>query len=622
MPRQLTIYGLFRRVAFAVCLGAWLLLIAWQKAQAQAQDPESFLPDAIIQPGNKPGYILVVFKATQELRIYNHDGQGNVWLEKVLPCSTGMLQGDKLIRGDKKTPEGYYLFRQKLLPAELPDIYGILAFPMDYPNFWDKSIGRGGDGIWTHGVNKPLVDYDSNGCIELLNHDLAALEPYIKLYETPILVYETPNFLAVDELKKQAEEISAFVESWRAAWVSKNHNEYANKYDKEFFNSEGLSYQGWMDRKRRIAQGYKNIEITLTDIRIFRHRNVIMVGFTQNYNGDNRFKSVGTKRLYLNETDSGYLIAGEEYGSLPGPQPEKWLTAEERNVALTTPPLAVAQLSEPLASAAAGALLPSEPIEVASAQTIPPQNIDEDQAAADETARAALEVRSLGLRPSANAPQFDDQNQSQEQEVMQGQPNNPAEIIAPAEINEPNEPIMVADLEPQKSSQQTDLVKDVQPVLEAQSSSESADGAVALLSAEEPQIALASFEDDPAPQEAQASVPSAQQAQDLIAGWLAAWSNRDQEKYFAYYAPDFYFPDLNLHLQSFKRYRGKFMSQAASIKVEAHDLKITVSGSKAKVTFEQSYKSDRTSDMGLKTLELVAVNGQWKISSETFKALP
>jgi murein L,D-transpeptidase YafK len=624
------------------------MLAIFSSVPADAQDPETFLPDSILYPGNKPGYIFVVFKATQEMRIYRHDGEGDVWLEKVLPCSTGMLQGDKLIRGDKKTPEGYYIFRQKLLPSELPDIYGILAYPMDYPNFWDKNIGRGGDGIWTHGINKPLVDYDSNGCIELFNHDIAALEPYIKLYETPILVYDSPNFLSVDELKQQAEQITDFVQSWLTAWANKDLEQYAKKYDKNFYNSENRSYQGWMDHKRRLAQSYKQIKVTLTDLKIFRHRDVIVVSFTQNYNGDNRFKSIGSKRLYLSKTDSGYLISGEEYNNLPGLQPEKWLTAEQREQAFTTPPLAVAQISEPLASASAGALLPSKPAELAQNQVSPTSGVDEDaQAAADETARASLESLSIGRnqqnppQPEQNLagqdsalarPSSDDSSASSDDSLEANvaslnssdaslEAADPSLETSDVSLNTSDPSLNSGDAaSPADSGQEKNQPQSSQPT----QTTEPDQGTEATM-LENP-VALASF-DDPLPSvdsdsNSNSNAPTEKDALDLLSGWISAWSQKDQEKYFSYYSPNFYFAGLKLHLNSFKRYRGNLMSKTSSIKVEALSPQVAITGSKAKVTFEQIYQSDQTSDRGIKTLELTAVDGLWKIDSETFKALP
>jgi murein L,D-transpeptidase YafK len=553
---------------------------------------------------------LVVDKANQELLIYRHDGRGGVRLEKIVPCSTGMVQGDKLVRGDKKTPEGYYIFRQKLLPDELPDIYGVLAYPMDYPNFWDVRLGRGGDGIWTHGVNKPLTDYDSNGCIELRNHDIAALEDQIKLYDTPVLVYENLVFRSSEELKKEGNELIAFVESWRKAWSDKDLESYEAKYAEEFYNSDGRTRSGWMENKRRLAANYRRIDVQLEDVRIYRHRDVVAVSFVQKYRGDDRFTTDGLKRLYAKKIDGRWLIVGEEFDRLPGPQPEKWLTAEQKRLALTTPPLTAAQVAEPVAVASAGVIMPQNPSLAAEVAVRPVRTnlADDDQAAADETARATIESLSAGARSAAPPPA--------------GVESEPPAATSAAELASAG-PAVDAETPAAESTSAGLAVEAKTPA--AESASPAAASAETAPETVETAAAGASSSADvgetPAP-EALAEDLGEEGARRLLAGWLAAWSNRDEESYFAYYAPGFRFADKDMGLKAFKSYRGRLMRQASSIQVSADEVDIEVDGLQAKVVFVQSYRSDRVSDRGRKTLALKAVDGAWRITSEIFADLP
>jgi murein L,D-transpeptidase YafK len=621
-----------------------------------AQETDTFLPDALIYPGQQNGLIMVVDKAEQRLFIYRHDGKGNIWLDKIVPCSTGMIQGDKLIRGDKKTPEGYYIFRQKLLSNELPDIYGILAYPMDYPNFWDRKIGRGGDGIWTHGINKTLVDYDSSGCIEMLNHDIAALENEIKLHDTPILVYDQVTFTPKEDLKKEAEDITNFIERWRRSWSEKNLTEYATYYDAAFFNTDELSYKGWMDRKARVAAGYQKIEISISDLRIFRHRDTVIASFAQDYKGDSRFKSYGYKRLYLKGDLGNWRIVAEEYGPMPSKPPEKWLTAEEKNLALTTPPLAMALLSEPVATATAGAIVPSDQVQMGDAKMAKTQT--EAQAAADEEARAALEQRTSqrsGNQPTVVSSAVMSNNREELNVVADETLSEPLRVSASAGSLE--EPVASAEPEPatavpvpaaaepepaiaepvpaavETASQVTETqvaLTDSKAQTEANTSTDQASSSEAT---NEPVTTYTSPEEiaqaEPEPPAEtdggsgqEVSGLTAEAALTLLKGWLSAWSAKNEEAYFSYYAPDFLFKDLNLHLNSFKRYRSRRFEEAGNITIEASDIQVTISGNEAKITFLQLYQSDRHRDQGVKTLELEARDGKWLIISESFQLRP
>jgi ketosteroid isomerase-like protein len=113
----------------------------------------------------------------------------------------------------------------------------------------------------------------------------------------------------------------------------------------------------------------------------------------------------------------------------------------------------------------------------------------------------------------------------------------------------------------------------------------------------------------------------AQAALAMLSGWAEAWSNRDAEAYFAHYAPGFYFPDRDLHLAAFKRYRGGHMARAAFVKVGVEEVEVVLRDGGAVVTFVQTYESDRASDRGRKTLELTIDDGRWKIATETFTPL-
>ncbi|MDR1165402.1 MAG: L,D-transpeptidase family protein [Deltaproteobacteria bacterium] len=649
-----------------------LLGAAWAPALAQE---EGLWPDAILDPGDEPGIILVVDKGRQELRIYRRDGRGGIVLEKVIPCSTGMVQGDKLIRGDKKTPSGYYVFNQKLLPRELPEIYGVLAYPMDYPNFWDRTIGRGGDGIWTHGINKPLVDYDSNGCVELFNHDIAALEERIGLYDTPILLYEELALASRESLAREARAVRAFVEKWRAAWAGKDLATYGSLYSANFANTEGLSFQAWMSHKANVAEGYREIEIELENVRVFRHRDVIVVSFRQRYRGDSRYESVGDKRLYLRPKGDSYEVVAEEFVGNPPVAEDKWLSPEQRYAALNDPPLAVASLSQPLVAASAGAIEPGSHV-LALASASGGLNADSTQ---DELDRADLEARARGLSPLAtatsrsSAPGQDDGPEPElgpgeilvaeagsfalshpEARTSSGAPAAP--IPPPSPTNPTVKGLLTAppgpedDPLPALPGPEAESPPEAPPVatpaaatpeaaaaLESSGESPGAPSGAPAPPGETGETLVASLEPaaadplpaavaDPAPEPGAPPRPASPvDRRAALLSWLEAWARsweaKDNEAFFAFYAEDFYFPDKNMFLPAFKKYKGRLLNNAKTIQVELVAPEISWEGEdRAVIAFRQIYESDNYRDEGVKTLFAREKDGQWKITAETFEA--
>ena len=323
----------FFRINIVIVLAA-ILSSSTAAAPAMANkgdghQPERSIPDALIEPGPGPGrYVLVVEKADQRLDLYEFR-KGNYYKLRSMPCSTGENTGDKEVEGDKKTPEGFYIFNKKSVESELAPIYGILAYPMDYPNFWDRHIGKQGSGIWLHGTNKKLKPLDSNGCVELKNIDILHLEDLVNLYDTPIVVYDHIKYKSIDEINAEAARIKAFVESWRTSWEKKDIRLYKSLYSPEFVSDDGKSYQAWLDHKEQLAEKYHRIKVDLSNLRIYRHQNVIVALFEQYYQGDD-FKSDGLKRLFIRETDDGYKIMAEAWAEFPSPGPVKMLSADVR----------------------------------------------------------------------------------------------------------------------------------------------------------------------------------------------------------------------------------------------------------------------------------------------------
>ena len=562
-----------------------LVLLTHWGGPAAAEDER--LPEAIIYTGDRPGHILVVDKAEQMLYLYSHDSNGRVALERVMACSTGKKLGDKLVEGDQKTPNGFYLLNQKLLPRELSPIYGTLAYPTDYPNFWDKSLKRGGYGIWIHGINKPLVNYDSNGCVELENADIARMEEILRLHDTPLITYENLALALASDLRREADEVRAFIEAWRRAWVDKDQQSYQAKYDPSFINSDRRTFSAWMTHKAGVARNYETISVEIKDLRVFRHRDVIVAIFEQDYRGDQRFTSIGQKRLYLKNTPEGLKIVGEEFGPKPQTETSKWLTAEQKRVALDTPPLVVAKNDN------AGGQLQPQPASAGSGITEAAATQSPDWGLEPETARVAAEAKAAAEDQVAAVAEA----AAIIKAAAEDQPVTPPAAPAPAVSGEPE-----AAVEYLYASLRTaDL-----------------DWPAAIASAPpraEPAPAMAAVPTRAAP------APSTEEFISLIENWGQAWSRQDTSAYFSFYHPDFYYRARNLDHDAFVEYRQALIENAGTIHLRLSDFEVRAEGETVRVAFRQDYRSDQMSDLGRKTLTLKKSGGDWKIIGESWKNL-
>ncbi|MEX2239178.1 MAG: L,D-transpeptidase family protein, partial [Burkholderiales bacterium] len=109
------------------------------------------LPRAILQlhPGQK--HALVVDSRHSRLYVFeNVDGRPHYLADYYV--SLGKRGVDKAREGDQKTPIGVYHVTANLPLQKLTDFYGAGAYPINYPNEWDRQRGRNGYGIWVHGT--------------------------------------------------------------------------------------------------------------------------------------------------------------------------------------------------------------------------------------------------------------------------------------------------------------------------------------------------------------------------------------------------------------------------------------------------------------------------------------
>ncbi len=111
-------------------------------------------------------YVLVVDKSRGELFVLE-ENKDNFKIVKRYKTSLGSKRGDKLIRGDLRTPEGLYSIVGVKEKRHLPAQYGPRAFVLNYPNKLDKKMGKTGDGIWIHGSGLGENTEATEGCVEV-----------------------------------------------------------------------------------------------------------------------------------------------------------------------------------------------------------------------------------------------------------------------------------------------------------------------------------------------------------------------------------------------------------------------------------------------------------------------
>ncbi len=304
---------------FCVALFIFFVVILFTKDLSALENEKSksyysLLPDTFIKLGDNNGFALIVEKSSQTLYVYDDKYRK----KSLFNVTTGKKSGDKMVSGDKKTPEGVYFFSDIMEEKDLLPEYGVMALTTNYPNLADRAVNKNGKGIWLHATNTPdrlLKPYDTRGCVVALNNDMLEIAKYVDLQSTPLIIVADIRYTTKDKLDSERKKILALLELWRKAWTGKDIDTYVSAYSKSFY-SRGMDIHAWKEYKMGLNDTYDEIVVKTSDIKIIKFDEYTVVSFLQNYRSD-LYEDSGLKRLYLVDEAGKWKIFGEEWVGLP-----------------------------------------------------------------------------------------------------------------------------------------------------------------------------------------------------------------------------------------------------------------------------------------------------------------
>lgn len=250
-------------------------------------------------------------------RLFYYRRDNGAWrLDSDWYTSSGRLTGQKKVEGDERTPLGVYTVQVPIPKAKLTDFYGAGAFPLDYPNAWDRIQGRKGHGIWIHG--SPTNTYSrppraSGGCVVLTNPDFEALGSKLEPGRTPVIVADGAVWVDPAVLERNRRELLEAVESWRKAWESRDVDRYLAWYGSSFRSGSGQSLSDWELQKRKVNSGKTWVTVKLASLSavvVPESQPVVQVDFQQDYRSNNLDNNM-KKRQYWKREDGHWRIVYE-----------------------------------------------------------------------------------------------------------------------------------------------------------------------------------------------------------------------------------------------------------------------------------------------------------------------
>jgi murein L,D-transpeptidase YafK len=280
---------------------------------AQRQRPaEGRLPRLMLQLNSQQKYALLVDSKHSRLYVFaNADGRPRLVADYYVTLGKNGME--KTREGDQKTPIGVYHVTANLPRQKLTDFYGAGAFPINYPNEWDRRKGRNGHGIWLHGTPSALYSRApraSDGCIVLANPDLLTLGAYLQVGLTPVIIADDVEWSDATAVEAERSSLAAALEQWRADWQSRDTERYLAHYSARF-NADDQDLAAWSAHKRTVNAGKKWVKVGLSRVSMFRYPregDFVVVNFDQDYRSSNLSKAMRKRQYWIKEAGGWKIL--------------------------------------------------------------------------------------------------------------------------------------------------------------------------------------------------------------------------------------------------------------------------------------------------------------------------
>lgn len=220
--------------------------------------------------------------------------------------SVGQSGIEKLLEGDKRTPVGVYYITSNLNAANLPDLYGVGALPINYPNALDLQRGKTGSGIWLHGTPKEQfvrAPRASDGCVVLSNPDLQSLLARVQIRTTPVVIAAQLHWVKPETLDPDRQQFQQALEAWRSVKSQGDLTQLKGFYS-ERFNNQGQKLADWWPRMEGEVRGNGVRELQLKDLSLLNWRDkddTMVVTFGEVAAGQSR--GVTKRQYWMRESD-------------------------------------------------------------------------------------------------------------------------------------------------------------------------------------------------------------------------------------------------------------------------------------------------------------------------------
>jgi len=278
--------------------------------------------------GNLPAYLLEMPDSVSDILIAD---AANATMHRFVRSGASIVQKDQRYMSiglngagkqrawDRKTPLGVYFITESLDTSRLHDKYGVAAYPLDYPNAWDRQQLRTGSGIWLHGVDHKYPDrppLDTDGCLALPNEEILQLADVLEPLVTPVIVAREVVWATPDELENMRLEFRLVLDIWKNSLARGDLKTYLSLYADDF-QYLGMNKGKWSSYRLGVFEARPLDGVTIDDVMLLadpEEPNLYLSRFTQVLRTSSGPVTT-TKRLYWRRQDGRrWEIVSEDSG--------------------------------------------------------------------------------------------------------------------------------------------------------------------------------------------------------------------------------------------------------------------------------------------------------------------
>lgn len=263
--------------------------------------------------------VVLVDKSLKRLYIARLKGNEMEVIEE-FPVLTGRVEGDKVKRGDEKTPEGVYYVLSYSSGESLVKkygnyalIYGAGSFPLNYPNIIDKINKKTGGGIWLHGVKPDLDKTFTQGCVAMYNGNFNILFDNVKV-TTPTIIAEKLMYADEYNYADTRAKIENVFNNYISAWSNNDKQSFQDAVHSKFRTPGGTRKKSYVSSKTSLMDLYPQKDIRNMNVKYFiKDEKYTLVDTDQFYCAPNLSTYTNKRYYFLDENGTLKLISEEVF---------------------------------------------------------------------------------------------------------------------------------------------------------------------------------------------------------------------------------------------------------------------------------------------------------------------